>query len=112
MKKFFKTQKTIIHIILGLILFTPIVLVLDFESLRWFEMILVNAIAGFCIGGIFEIIQAYLSGRNSSNKFMQFLYKYHFTSRNSKTKESYKDMALVGLGFVIAGLAWHFIFNT
>ena len=109
MKKIFKTQKTIIHIILGLILFTPIAFVLDFESLRWFEMILVNAVAGFCIGGIFEIIQAYLSGRNSTSKFMLFLYKYHFTSRNSKTKENFMDMALVGLGFIIASLIYFLI---
>ena len=111
MKNIFKTKtfKIIAHLILGAILFFPLTFLFDFESLGIVELTTICLIAGTFLGGIFEWLQMYFSGRNSQKKVMQLMYYLSILARNRKTKPCYKDAVITGFGYAVGAVIWFYL---
>jgi predicted tellurium resistance membrane protein TerC len=106
--KFFRTQKVLLHLIAGAVVFQLLQLFFDSESLRFYELVLWYFGAGFIVNGFFEWFQMHFSGTNSQNKLMQKMYNLKIFSRNKKTKPSLFDCVITGIGSAVYSLIWYF----
>jgi VanZ family protein len=106
---FFREQKVVLHLVLGMLFFIPIVFVFDFSSLRWFEVLPVALIIGCILGSVFEWFQMYFSGRKSNNEVILFLSKYHIIKNNKKTRFCKMDALITGVGFTVLAMISFFI---
>ena len=111
MKSIFKTKtfKIIAHLFLGAILFIFSSILMDFKSLGIIGLTAICLIAGTLLGGVFEWLQMYFSGRNSQNKVMQLMYYLNILARNKKTKPCYKDAVITGVGYAICAVIWFYL---